>query len=920
MDTGEYMPTNKAVKPQTCSVLMLIENGSFPFDRRMRHLAEALREAGYKVNVICPKGEDRDRSSFEVFDGVQVYRYPMLFQASNKLGYILEYSWALLCLGALSLLVWIRDGVDIVHCANPPDLMFLIARLFKLFGKKFVYDQHDLCPELYHSKFERQGGVYRTLLFLERQSYRGADLVISTNQSYRDIARERGGITDKRSVIVRNGVDIGRFHRKIPRPELKRQFAYMAVYLGIMGKQDGVDRVVRAAHHIVHTFGRQDVLFVMIGKGECWHELQRLSEELKVAAVVQFVGHVPDDLLIDYLSTADVCLAPDPPDRMNQLSTMTKIMEYMACQRPIVSFDLLETRRSAGDAAVYVEKEDPKMFAGALLELLDDQARRERMGEIGLQRSIELVGLDRSRKALLEGYSRLLNKSLTTFELPEVDSQETKASEFVKLTGSGASEDIFGGRRSNSMNQTFVEYFRCPEHYVRLAVKDGLSENSGFFRFGRGVVGYGRCAGHRPADSPRDQLRDAWEDVDCASSSVCLPFELDEVVENLRLERYAKNRQFASSRNGVMARAYYAIRPFLPIPVRKHLQRAYLGDWSKISFPNWPVDHTVDSIVRGSMQLLLRSQQLDSIPFIWFWPDGASSAVSMTHDVETAAGRDFCESLMNLDDSFGIAASFQIVPEERYEVNQKFLDSICRRGFEVNVQDLNHDGRLYHDRSEFARRATKINDYGRRFGASGFRAAVLYRRQEWYSDLDFSYDMSVPNSGHLEPQRGGCCTVMPYFVGKILELPVTTTQDYSLFNYLRSFSIDLWKRQIDLLLKQNGLISFIVHPDYVRKDREIRIYKQLLAHLAWLRTQKNVWVAVPGEIDRWWRQRSQMELVCDGGGWRVKGVGSERARVAYASEKDGRLVFTMQHSPAGHRNIPALYPATPMTTVTTDQD
>jgi glycosyltransferase involved in cell wall biosynthesis len=167
----------------------------------------------------------------------------------------------------------------------------------------------------------------------------------------------------------------------------------------------------------------------MIGKGECWHKLQRLSEELKVADVIQFLGYVSDDLLLDYLSTADVCLAPDPPDRMNQLSTMTKIMEYMACQRPIISFDLLETRRSAGDAAFYVEKEDTKMFAEALLGLLDDKARREKMSEIGLQRSIELVGLDRSRKALLEAYSRLLRTPATSLELPEVDPQKTPTSE-----------------------------------------------------------------------------------------------------------------------------------------------------------------------------------------------------------------------------------------------------------------------------------------------------------------------------------------------------------------------------------------------------------------------------------------------------------------------------------------------------------
>jgi len=425
------MPTSNAVQSKPVSVLMLIENGSFPLDRRMRHLAEALLDGGYKVTVVCPKGEERDRSSCEVVDGVKVYRYSIPFHASQRLGYLLEYSWSLLCLGVLSLWVWVREGIDIIHTANPPDIMFLIAWPFKLLGKKFVYDQHDLCPELYQSKFERQDLPYRTLLFLEKRSYHAADLVISTNQSYRDIARERGGIGDERSAIVRNGVDIRRFYRRTPRPELKGQFAYMAVYLGIMGKQDGVDRVVRAAQHLVHTFGRKDVRFVLIGKGECWRELQRLSDELKVAEVMQFVGFVPDDLLLDYLSTADVCLAPDPPDRMNQLSTMTKIMEYMACQRPIVSFDLLETRRSAGDAALYVEKEDTRMFAQALLDILGDPARREKMGQIGLQRTLQLVGLDRSRKALLDAYSRLTNQGPTSLERLRVEAPQATTSDLV---------------------------------------------------------------------------------------------------------------------------------------------------------------------------------------------------------------------------------------------------------------------------------------------------------------------------------------------------------------------------------------------------------------------------------------------------------------------------------------------------------
>jgi glycosyltransferase involved in cell wall biosynthesis len=399
------MNTNTKSKP--CKVLMLIENLSFPWDRRMRHLGLALQKAGYEVRVICPKGENQDRSSFELVQGIRVYRYPMLHQASGGLGYLFEYSWAFLCTTFLSLFVWLHDGFDIIHSANPPDIFFLLAWPFKLLGKKYVYDQHDVCPELYESKFERRDGAYRALLFLEKLSFRVADLVISTNESYREIARERGGIPDERSVIVRNGVDRSQFYRRPPRPELKDPFPFMALYLGVMGKQDGVDRVVQTAHHLAHTYGRQDVLFLMVGNGECWQELQDLGRELGVGEMMRFVGRIPDDLLLDYLSTTDVCLAPDPPDRMNQLSTMTKIMEYMACERPIVSFDLAETRRSAGEAAIYVAGEDPKEFARALNDLLNDPDRRAQMGRVGLDRTLRIVGLEHQRRALLEAYARL---------------------------------------------------------------------------------------------------------------------------------------------------------------------------------------------------------------------------------------------------------------------------------------------------------------------------------------------------------------------------------------------------------------------------------------------------------------------------------------------------------------------------------
>jgi hypothetical protein len=270
----------------------------------------------------------------------------------------------------------------------------------------------------------------------------------------------------------------------------------------------------------------------------------------------------------------------------------------------------------------------------------------------------------------------------------------------------------------------------------------------------------------------------------------------------------------------------------------------------------------------------------------------------MTHDVENAAGRNFCEQLLDINDSFGIKASFQIVPEERYQVTHEFLNRLRDRGFEVCVQDLNHDGRLFDQRDEFRRRAGLINHYGREYGAKGFRSAVLYRKPEWYGDLDFSYDMSIPNVAHLDPQRGGCCTVMPYFIGDILELPLTTVQDYTLFHVLNEHSISLWKTQFEAILSKNGLASFIVHPDYIIESKMQTVYKDLLTMLSERRKQENLWFALPRDIDSWWRARNQMSIVRDGETWRIIGQGADRAVLAFAKVLDGKLVYELADAPA----------------------
>jgi hypothetical protein len=443
------------------------------------------------------------------------------------------------------------------------------------------------------------------------------------------------------------------------------------------------------------------------------------------------------------------------------------------------------------------------------------------------------------------------------------------------------------------VRDSLCQYYRCPSKNLNFALKGPLGANIGYFHFGEGAVCYGSCAGQVNSEYLSREVPDALLNVELREGTVYLPFNPSQVVENLRRETYVSNwrRGFPVS---ALSGLYYSLRPLLPIHVRKHIQRFYFRNWYKSKFPRWPVDCSVDNIHAQLLYLSLKATHKESIPFIWFWPDGAAACAIMTHDVETKLGTRFCRTLMDIDDSFGIKSSFQIIPEERYCVTPEFLSCIRDRGFEIVVHDLNHDGHLYKNRAQFLDRAAKINSYAAAYGAEGFRAGSLYRKQLWYDALKVSYDMSVPNVGHLDPQHGGCCTVMPYFIDDILEVPVTTTQDYTLFHLLHQYSIDLWKEQMDIITQKHGLISFIVHPDYIGNPKQRRIYEILLGYLSYLQAEKSAWVTSPAEVNRWWRQRAEMRLEENCKGWQIVGPGKERARIAWAREEEGRLVFALE--------------------------
>jgi hypothetical protein len=442
------------------------------------------------------------------------------------------------------------------------------------------------------------------------------------------------------------------------------------------------------------------------------------------------------------------------------------------------------------------------------------------------------------------------------------------------------------------MNEAFLNYYRCPQSAAGFVSSEPLSghNGSGYFKFGPDVTCYGRSSVAVQPDVTVPLL-DCLKHVRIEESNCYLPFNPTEVAENLRRERYISNEKSVGVKR-LVRQIYYALRPVFPVAIRRHLQRLWLKGREQKPFPHWPVDRTVDQMFEKLMYLALKASPEGVIPFVWFWPEGRSSCAVMTHDVETVAGLDFSSELMDINDSLGIKSSFQLIPDARYTVGYDTISMFKKRGFEVNVHDLKHDGHLFDGLESFRLAAQRINQFASDFDSKGFRAGALYRNQEWFVHFNISYDMSVPNVGHLDPQPGGCCTVMPYFIDKILEIPVTMTQDYSLFNVIGTYCEDLWLEQINLIMQQYGLISFIVHPDYLDSSEARNAYMTLLRTLAKLRETSALWIALPGEVDSWWRQRNEMNLVTGESGWSIEGRGSERARVAYARLNNDQVVFT----------------------------
>ena len=388
-------------------VLMIVENLPVPFDRRVWNEALALRATGYEVTVICPTGENA-RAFYDHIEGIHIYRHPLPMEGSGALGFAIEYACALTCEWALACWISARHGLDAIHICNPPDLLFLVGGFFKVFfGKRLLFDHHDLGPELYEAKFGRRDWMHRLLVRLERLTYCACDVSIATNESYRKIAVERGGMNPERVFVVRSGPDLTRLRTMPGDDTLKCGRKYLVAYLGVIGQQDGLDLLLRSVSHIVHTRGRHDVHFGIVGGGPELQTMRNLAANLKVAEFVTFTGRASDELLLTMLNTADVCVSPDRVNQANDKSTMNKTLEYMALGKPIVQFDMTEGRISALEASLYARANDPEDFAECIVELLADPERRRRMGEFGRRRVEDQLSWGHEAPKLLAAYDAL---------------------------------------------------------------------------------------------------------------------------------------------------------------------------------------------------------------------------------------------------------------------------------------------------------------------------------------------------------------------------------------------------------------------------------------------------------------------------------------------------------------------------------
>lgn len=389
-------------------ILIIVENLPVPFDTRVWQEATTLVTNGYTVSVICPKGKGYDKE-YEHLEGVHIYRHDLPKEGNGFVGYLKEYFCALKEEYRLAKKVYKEVGFHVIQGCNPPDNIYLVAKRFRKYGVKYVFDHHDICPELYIAKFGKKGVLYKSQLWFEKNTYKNCEIAFVTNESYKKIAIERGGMNPDKVYVLRSGPKLKRLRIQEPKPEIKRGKKYMVGYLGVIGQQEGIHYLLEAAKYLRDKNGRDDIFYGIVGGGPHLNELKKMCRDMKLDDIVEFTGRVPDDIMLDYLNTADVCVNPDEYNEMNDKSTMNKVLEYMALGKPIVQFDLTEGKYSAQDASLYAEPNNSRDLAEKIAYILDNPELRHRMSVYGRDRIVNELSWDHTSKTLLDGYKALFD-------------------------------------------------------------------------------------------------------------------------------------------------------------------------------------------------------------------------------------------------------------------------------------------------------------------------------------------------------------------------------------------------------------------------------------------------------------------------------------------------------------------------------
>ena len=857
--------------------ICLIAHRFYEVNTHMRQFATAFTERGDIVDVISVgrKGSPK----YERFGQVNVFR---IQERENDENYPVDYLVKLIAFVFRSGVFIARRHLihkyDLVHVQSVPDFLVFSALVPKVLGAKVILDLRDLVPELYASKFNVSSNCLsvRLLKLVEKLSSCFADHVIIANPIWYERVVSRS-VEPSRASVYWYYPDRNVFY---PRIKARSDNKYVIMYPGSLSQHQGLDIAIRALPSIVRKIPEAELHIV--GEGTEKRRLIGLSEILGLTDRVHFSDPVPTEDIVHRMKEADLGLVPKRGGKsFGNEAASTKIPEFMAMGIPVVATRTdIESQLYDSSCVCYFRSEDETDLAKAVISVYQDSQLRS---------SLITNGLDYIAR----------------------NHWILRINEYVKLVRSIVNDPdgISGCKATNipeechppSIHDPLFDLYKYPERYIRIdqyAKCDDVpfpsSLSHHFFALKHSFDSSAlRCDSFRGCQTEQTSV--------CNHDDSDYPISTSDVVDYLRYERYMTSSKSRMAIGSILNGSYYSLRSWLPTVMRRRLQKAWVADWRDIPFPKWPVDTSVEKFFERLVVRALCSDGCKSLPFIWFWPNGYSSCAAITHDVESRQGRDFCSCLMDMDESKRVRSSFQLIPEGSYSLPETFLETLIARGFEINVHDLKHDGRLFNREGDFRKRAEVINRYGREWRASGFRAAVMYHVLDWYDALDFSYDMSVCNVAHLEAQRGGCCTVFPYFVNNILEIPLTTVQDYALFHYLGRYDIDLWRQQFDIIKLQHGLACYLVHPDYIVEDRSKAVYSDLLEFLSEQRDSENVWLTSPGDVNEWWRARDSMKLVRKGNNWQIEGFRSEEACIGYASLDGERLHFHVgnQDSPEG---------------------